>query len=163
MTQLITEEMKIHEDWYNEAKSMKMENLLPFLEKLTTEYGHDYGTICHAIAASAIAAATAVNATPAGGITGFQAGAVFWEFYRHWHAMNPDAPARLLRYENMLYPQYEHAFEKIISAETWKWLQEEAQKNLEKEKEYVSNKVRTHWQSIVNGQVPFGYIVKEDR
>ena len=39
--------------WMVEAKAMTMENLPGFLEKLRS-YDHDYGTICHAIAAAGI-------------------------------------------------------------------------------------------------------------
>ena len=41
----------------------------------------DYGTVCHAIALSAVAR------TAQGGITGFQAGAVMWEFIKIGHIL----------------------------------------------------------------------------
>lgn len=63
----ITEQDKIHEEWYKEASEMTLENLPEFLRKLTEDYSHDYGTICHAISAAAAAAAWAVEKSPCGG------------------------------------------------------------------------------------------------
>lgn len=74
---------------------------------------------------------------------------------------------KLIDYDNMLYPQYEYKFDKVISDETWKDIQEQARKNLEgleeldKEHRLVHPDVIAHWQSIVEGQVPFGYRVEE--
>ena len=66
---------------------------------------HDYGTICVAIGHIAAAAARAADRMPSGGITGFQAGAVFWEFTRAWGVFG-DGPKRVVTYADMLYPQY---------------------------------------------------------
>lgn len=156
--QNITEEDKIHEEWYKEAKKMTMEELPTFLKKLTEEYGHDYGTICHAISASAIAAAWAVERTPQGGITGFQAGCIMWGFITNWMSYNDEALA-LIKYDNMLYPQCEDKFT-TISKSTWEWLQKKAKKNLEC-KENVHQDVIKHWESIVGGIIPFGYTIGE--
>ena len=67
---------------------------------------------------------------------------------------------KLLDFDNMLYPQYEDSFEKTISVETWENLQEQAKKNLAS-KDFATDGVRNHWQSIVDGKVPFGFIVKK--
>lgn len=157
----ITEEMKIHEQWYKEAqdKDMTLETIPAFLKKLTTEYNHDYGTICHALTAGAIATMWAMNRTPQGGITGFQSGCIMWEFIRNWNGEK--GPLRLIKYDEMLFPQYEDKFQKNISMNTWKYLQEEAKKNIDS-KEHASLRVIHHWQSIADGIVPFGYAVKED-
>ncbi len=159
----ITEEEGLQKQWYAEAKDMTMEKLPAFLKKLTTEFEHDYGTICHAIASAAIAAAWAVERTPQGGITGFQAGAIMWEFIEHW-GVYQKGPLRILEYRNMLYPQYTDKFEKTISKNTWEWLQEEAQKLLteEVETDYMSPSVKEHLENIVKGQIPFGFKVEEE-
>jgi hypothetical protein len=142
--------------WYAEAERVTLATLPTFVQGLTKAYRHDYGTICHAIAAAAVAAAHAVDHAPEGGITGFQAGAVMWEFVRHWdHATGP---MRLVKYENLLYPQYAEHFALTISTSTWEWLQEEARKKLAASGK-ASSDVSAHWQSIVDGRVPFGLIV----
>ena len=157
---VITESDNVHEEFYKEAtsKEMSLEKLPAFLKKLTKEYRHDYGTICHALTAGAIATMWAMNRTPQGGITGFQASCIMWEFIKQW--MGYKTPMRLIKYEEMLYPQYAHKFNNTISTETWKFLQDEANKKLA-EKGAVET-VRIHWQSIADGIVPFGYIVKEE-
>ena len=162
MKKSITEKDKdIIESWVKETDAVTLKTLPKFLKHLTADYNHDYGTICHAVAIGAVAAAKAVNRTPEGGITGFQAGAVFWEFYKRW--MHEEGPARLVNYGHMLYPQYEDDFARTITPSTWKWLQDEAKKNLGERPGLSKGTVADHWQSIVDGKVPFGYKVgKED-
>lgn len=143
--------------WQEEAKTMTLEKLPAFMEKLAT-YAHDYGTICVAMGAAAVAAIKALEHSPTGGITGFQAGAVFWEFQRGWGVFGKDRPIRMLQYEYMLYPQYESDFSEI-SQGTWDWLKGEAAKKLI-EMPSASSHVREHWQQIVEGNIPFGFHVE---
>ena len=152
----ITEEMGLHKGWYEEARQMTVEKLPEFIRKLTQDYDHDYGTICHAIAAAAVGAAWAVEHSPVGGITGFQASCITWELIRHWGGI--EGPARLVQYENMLFPQYGHNFT-AISAETWKWLQEQAAKKIA-ESDHAHPAVIAHWKRIAAGEVPFGLAVE---
>lgn len=151
----ITEEEGLQKEWYAEAREMTMEKLPAFLEKLTTQYGHDYGTICHAVASAAIAAAWAVERSPQGGITGFQAGCIMWEFIQHWMTEYKDTPARIIKYEDMLYPQYEDKFTSI-SKETWEFLQNKAREKLAESPD-AHEAVIHQWKMVANGQVPFGY------
>lgn len=154
----ITEEMKIHEIWYKETKNYDLETLPEFLNHLMNDYNHDYGTICHALAAGAIATCWAMNKKA--GITGFQAGAIMWQFIKEW--MRYDSPLKLINYENMLYPQYESYYRQEISKDTFDWLQKEAKKALEENPD-ATERVKKHWESIVNGKVPFGYKLEFDR
>lgn len=160
---VITEEMKVHEKWYEEAENQTLETLPDFIKNLTENYSHDYGTICHAIAASAIAAAYAVNESPTGGITGFQAGAVMWEFIRNWKFKRNKSGLRIIDYDDMLYPQYEEKFTtKVISESTWNRLQEQAYIYLSKDSKTSHPNVVKHWKKITRGYVPFGYRVDRD-
>ncbi len=154
--QVITEQDGAQSAWYAAARQMTPADVPEFLRHLSEDFEHDYGTICHALAAGAVGAAHALNATKQGGITGFQAGAVMWEFIIHW--MRKTGPLRLLEYANMLYPQYETTF-RAISGETWNWLQEQAREKLADHGEYAVDDVIEHWQSIVDGVVPFGLYV----
>lgn len=162
----ITEKDGIHQAWYDEWP-VTVEDLAAFITKLTTEYHHDSGTIVHAIAAAAVAAGRCVNASPAsrGGITGFQAQAVFWQFYTAWDAflVPKDSPAWIGFAENLLYPQYKDRF-RSISPKTWEWVQKRAAERLAESgpaSEIASNSVVEHWKSIVAGKVPFGFEVRE--
>jgi hypothetical protein len=149
---------ELKESWYARARTMTPKELPEFFDALAG-YKHDYNTVVYAVAAVAIAAAWAMDKTPNGGITGFQAGAVFWEFYGQWLG-EKGKPARIVKFQDMLYPQYEESFEKTITPETWKWLHGEAQKKLQ-EQDGASKAVLDHWRSIAEGVVPFGYSVKE--
>ena len=111
------------------------------------------------LAAGAVATTWALNHTDSGGISGFQAGAVMWEFMGHWN--NITFPARLVTFEDMLYPQYEDKFKKVICKETWDWLQKQAEDRLKNNLD-ASSKVKKHWEVIVSGKVPFGYSVGKD-
>jgi hypothetical protein len=158
----ITEDDKPQLDWFKRAAdpSMTLETLSEFLRELTEDYEHDYGTICHAITAAALAAARAVDRSPTGGITGFQAGCVMWGFISEWQHLQGE-PLRLVKFQNMLYPQYENDFGRTISKNTWDWLQKRALELLA-ENDRGNPEVRAHWQSIADGKVPFGYRVSNE-
>ncbi len=157
--------MKEHENWkeiragwYARAKApeMSLETLPAFLKELA-EFEHDYNTICYALAAGAVATCWALDRSPQGGITGFQGGAVMWEFMEAWNGVK--APAWLRKGEDMLYPQYEHKFT-CISNDTWQWLKDEATKKLAEPHDMVASSVVAHWKSIQAGNVPFGFKVE---
>jgi len=128
----IKEEDKHQDKWYEDAKKVSMGELTEFLRHLLEDYSHDYGTICHALAAGAIATASAMNKAPQGGITGFQAGAVMWGFIGHWNYESNKTGLRIIDYDNFLYPQYRNRFQKTISPDIWKALQKQAAVEIEK-------------------------------
>lgn len=139
---------------------MTPEALPTFIAKLTQDYQHDYGTICHAASAAAIGAAWAVDKGPQGGITGFQAGAIMWGFISHWMSYEGQ-PLRLVNFHDMLYPQHADRFEKTISPETHSYLVEQAKKMLD-ERGLAHPDVVAHWERIAAGGVPFGYRVTDE-
>lgn len=117
---------------------MTLEKLPEFLRELTEDYHHDYGTICHAVSIAAIAAAWSVDKSPSGGITGFQAGAVMWEFIREWNYSSNKTGLRIIDNDKFLYPQYEDGFQKTISEDVWNGLKKEAAVQIKKAgKEYA--------------------------
>ena len=157
----VTEEMKPEIEWFEQASNVKTtDDLVKFIDHLMNDYDHDYGTVVHAVAACAIAAAWVAD-EKGGGITGFQAGFVMWDFVKHWMYRNNKTGMRIIDFDNMLYPQYENKFDKTISEDTWINLQIEAENKLkEKDKNFVAESVYNHWVSIVEGKVPFGYRVQ---
>ena len=84
-----------------------------------------------------------------------------WDFIKDWSFSGNKCGLRIVDYDNMLYPQYDDKFEKTISASIWESLQKEAAENL-KDRPTAHPTVIAHWQSIVDGKVPFGYTVKDD-
>lgn len=156
----INEEMDKQKEWYEQAKGMTTEALPEFIRHLTEDYDHDYGTICHAITAAALAAARSVDKSPSGGITGFQAGAVMWEFITNWMIEYKEKPLRLVNFENMLYPQYEDRFSKTVPQETRDWLVEKAKEGLQEKNMHPD--VKQHMESIASGALPWGYVVGQE-
>lgn len=159
----ITEEMRPEVEWFEQAKKQTLETLPAFVNHIMNDYFHDYGTVCHAIAACAIAAGRAANEAPGarGGISVFQAGFVMWDFIRQWSYQNNKTGMRLLDYDKLLYPQYEDSFDKVISPEIWEAVQQQAKRELES-KEHAHPDVVAHWRGIVAGHIPFGFVVKEE-
>jgi hypothetical protein len=216
-------EKDFREKYYSKAQEQTLETLAGFINDMLGE-SLDYGSICCAVSAAALAAAWATNKAPQGGITGFQAGAIMWEFIQQWNYSSNMCGLRIINYDNMLYAQYEDKFQKIIRKEVFQSLQKEAAKLLEESRrgkieyekdmkqyekdlaafvekypnyhnkpkyyerlhsgtsdEWEAEKKKKesgfefapdkpcyfegqteHWQSIVNGVVPFGYEIKED-
>ena len=160
----ISEKQRLENIWFEEAREQTIKTLPKFIKHIMNDYEHDYGTICHAIAACSLAAAWATNKHRQGYITGFQASFVMWDFIKEWMYANNKTGLRILNYDDMLYPQYKNKFDKIISKETFEDIQKAAQENLEEVKQGrgVHPDVIKHWKSIVAGNVPFGYKIKED-
>ena len=164
----ITEENKIQDSWYLEAEEMSLKDLPNFLRKLTEDYEHDHGTICHACAAAALAAAHAVNKEPVGNITGFQAHAVLWMFMQNWLTEYKDVPVEIINYSSMLYPSNGEKFKRTIDINTWEWLKQAAKEKIDKANKIykddapVHSEVLKHWKNIVDGKIPFGYTLEED-
>lgn len=120
--------------WLQKAESMEKNKLKAFINHLEEDYIHDYGTICHACAAAAIAGASAMNKSSQGGITGFQAGAVMWEFVRAWNKAGNKTGMKFVDYDDFLYPQYADKHKKTIPMFVWKALQNEAKKLISQNK-----------------------------
>ena len=147
--------------WFEMAREQTLETLPRFIYRLLYGYYHDYGTIVHAISACALAAIYAADKTPNGSITGFQSSFVMWDIVQQMCFKDNKCGLKIINYDDMLYPQYEERFEKTVESTTWENLQKEAKNLLETEK--GAECVREHWQSIVNGVVPFGYKVEEEK
>lgn len=160
----INEKQHLEKIWFEEAKVQTIETLPKFINHVMNDYEHDYGTICHAVSACALAAAYSANRHEQGGITGFQAGFVMWDFIKQWMFENNKTALRIINYDDMLYPQYKEKFDKVISKETFEGIQKAAQENLDRIKtgDEAHPDVIKHWESIVAGNVPFGYKIKED-
>lgn len=147
------------EEIETKAKAVKTKEDLDNLLNEITVKDHDYDSIVRACWAAMLGAFNYVNRSPIGGITGFQAGFIGWAAIMEFMGIKKDSPVRIVEYDKMLYPQYLEEFDKTISQKTWEYLQKEARKNLEKHKS-ASPRVIEHWQSVVDGKVPFGYEIR---
>lgn len=157
----VTEEMKPQEKWFERAREIKsIEEFSAFAKELLEDTGHDYGTICHAIGALTVAAGW--MGSHMHGITGFQAGCVMWDFIRQWEFSNNECGLKIVDYDDMLYPQYRAVFEKRITTKSFDRMKEAAARRLKEDKDSACPEVIQHWQSIVDGIVPFGYVIKDE-
>lgn len=130
-------------------KVRSRDELIAFLDTFQ-DYPDDYNFAVYRPAAAAIAATWA----HAEGITGFQAGAIQWEIIRLWDVFDGKAGLHMQQYIDLLYPQYEAKFT-TIPASVWEKVQRIAAENLASES-MAAETVRAHWQTIVDGKVPFG-------
>ena len=155
-------EQEAKEQWGKEAKEQTLDTLPDFISKVIDEGGGDYGKICVAMGTAAAATAWSINNTPKGGITGFQAGAVFWEFVRAWGSPTlGKSGTSIINWDNALYPQYEDSFQKTISRGTLTKLKEMAEENLKEVDGYTAPRVIDHWKMLASGGVPFGLSVRD--
>lgn len=145
--------------WFDEARNKVKTpaQLAEFVTKLLA-LQHDCGSIADAVTAAALAAFHTVNADEkAGGITGFQGSWVAAHFYAK--IMGIEGPFRVLKYETMLSPSWERDWDRTIRPSIFKWLQEQAATRLELKD--ADERDRAHWQSIVDGAVPFGFKISD--
>ena len=153
------DEFKMRDLLKEKRKEIKdLDDLMEFLKYVKENCNYDYGVAPRSIAQAALA--TAWYLSNEFGITGFQAGFVMFDFIGDWNFSNNKCGLKIIDYDDMLYPQYYDKFEKTISRETFEELQKEAEENL-KNTEYTHPNVVAHWQSIVEGKVPFGYKIKD--
>ena len=152
-------EFETKQELKDKRKNIKsFDDLVEFIKDVDEHYNIGYGDAPRAIAQAALA--TAWYLSGRFGITGFQAGATMWDFIQDWGSIAELTNcAKLVDYDNLLYPQYEYKFDKSIDSETWENIQKAAKKLLS-DRDYAHPNVIKHWQSIVDGKVPFGFHVK---
>lgn len=161
MSEQINEGMHLEKEWFEQARKQTVETLPKFIRHIMCDYKHDYGTVCHAVAACALAGMWAADNTEQGGITGFQSGFVMWDIVKQMCYTGNKCGLKITNYDDFLYPQYEEKFDRKISKRIWESLQKEAEYQL-KERAKAHPTVKQHWQSIVDGHVPFGFKVEDE-
>lgn len=150
----LTEEndQELIETWWAEATACKrIDDAADFARRLISDYRHDYGTICHAIAAAGVAMASAVEQSPEGGVTGFQAGAIGWMLHKRWEQWG-DEPRKIVDLSHLLYPQYDEHWT-TIHASTAEWLQKRATELLAQHPD-AAGSVSDRWRDIAAGRFP---------
>lgn len=140
----------------NRKNIQTLDELFDYLKEISN-YNTGYGIAPRAIAQAALA--TAWYFSKCFGITGFQSGCVMWDFILDWSISDNKTGLKLVNYDDMLYPQYEYKFDKVITKDIWDSLQKQAKNFIENDSDYAHSAVINHWKSIANGEVPFGYKV----
>lgn len=161
----MSNEFTTKQELKDKRKNIKSFNdLVEFLKDVDEHYNIGYGDAPRAIAQAALA--TAWYLSGRFGITGFQAGATLGDFIEDWSGIgNITNCVKLVDYDNLLYPQYEHRMtDKSISSDVWRKVQKAAKDFLSEfseSKTFVHPDVVNHWRSIVDGKVPFGFCIKD--
>lgn len=147
--------------WTEEARKVEnMDQFKQLYEKLTGEYQHDYGSSIKATGALMIAAFELMERSSSGGFTGFQVSFLPWMMIDEFMSLGK-CGQRILDFEKILYPQYDHNFEKVISERVHEQLIEKAKSNLENTTN-CADEVRKRWELIASGELPEGWRVSED-
>lgn len=155
------DEFEAREYILNKGNDVKtIEDLCDLIKEVEEKFNYDYGVAPRTIGAVSTVVANYLSARM--GITGFQASFVMWDFIKGYLKSGNKCGMKLVDYDDMLYPQYDHKFAKTISSHVWKSIQKEAKERLAKDKGDVHPAVREHWKSIVKGKVPFGYVISDD-
>lgn len=115
-------------------------------------YVHDYGTSIKAVSAAMIGTFWAFNKEE--GFTGFQAGFIPWFMMDEFWGKS-ETGRRVINFDDMVFPQYEGKFKSTISKGMFKKVQERASRFIKEGRSHPD--VKKHMESIVAGEVPFGY------
>lgn len=139
----IAPEFKVRDELTEWRKNIKtFDELVDFLEDVKEHYNYDYGVAPAAIAQACLAVGWYLSSEF--GITMFQAGGVMWDFILGQTKTGNETGLKLVDYDEMLYPQYRYKFEKTISQETWKNLQEAAKKLIDERDSFAVPTVINH-------------------
>lgn len=156
MAEEVNIEQALRDEFKERVKDITLEELPAVINDLM-DREHDYGSICVALGVLAAATAWACNKHKNGGITGFQAGAVFWEFARAWGSPQlGETGSRFVNYDNLLYPQYEDSFGTIDRGTLERVRAAAVKKLADLNDDMVATQVVEHWRYLANGGVPFG-------
>jgi hypothetical protein len=142
------------------AEAVKtQQDLMDFLKEIMG-HEHNYGTVVVAVGQGMMATMGHMNQSL--GLSGHQGSFVGWEIMKV--VFDLKGGARLLDFDDMLFPQYAYKFANTISKSVFDRLQSEAARRLMahyEEGASVNPEVRTHWETIVKGDVPFGWSVTD--
>jgi len=135
------------------------DDLIDYLRDVkTNESYQSYGGVVAAMGQAALAVSHYFSREF--GITGFQAGAVMWEFVQGWNYTDNKCGLRILNYDDLMYPQYDYKFYPFtITPECHEVLKKEAKAKLEKE-DKAHPDVKRRWEDLADGFLPSFVVVK---
>lgn len=149
--------------WLTEAREVSTPQQLGTFLEMLANHPHDYNTCVEATVAALLATMRVMSKRL--GLTGFQASVIALKVAAEIMVIR--GPLKLIRYEQMLYPQNEHYFAREISPDTWSWLRAAAESKvkfyLEEKDPHVHPAVLEHWKSILSFKIPFGYTLEKAR
>ena len=160
----MTDKVKfVYEDVKELVRTAHWDDLPDILKTMSDDdkYDFDYSATPEMIAACCEATAHALSDKY--GITGFQASWVGLRFLWRFNGYGSKCGFKILDYDNMLYPQSAYRFDKVIGRSVMEDLETEARKLIEsKNKEKIHPDVWKHWESLADGNPPFGFRLIDD-
>lgn len=142
---------EINKEWLK-FQPKSEEELFRFIHRINTRFVFDYGACVHACVAQMRAILEYCNEL--NGYTGFQVGCMMWLAIKNVFLEKDAIGMELLKYENLLYPQYMENFAKRrLEKSQWDKLVEMAKEEL-KDTKYACKSVVEHWEKIANGWIP---------
>lgn len=154
--------LELYAEWMSKARLVTRDTLMTFINAIMDGYEHSYESYVYACTACTVATTHACGED----LSGFQAGMIAKMYPLYFFYVDNRSGISLHNYDLMLYPQYEYLFQKKISPKTWAALQNLAEENYKKATEdenfNVSSKVLAHWKSIIDGKIPFGYVLWDE-
>lgn len=152
MKQQITEKDHLEKEWLEEAHEQTLETLPKFINHLMNDYEHDYGTCVKAVSAAMLGTFWAFDKQE--GFTGFQVTFIPWLMMKEFWGKS-EVGRKVIDFDDMVFPQYEDRFRNTISKKLFERLQKRASEFIEEGSLHPD--VKKHMESIVAGEVPFGY------
>lgn len=157
---------EIWKKWREEGAKARFDDgsFAKFAHHVLFDYAHDYGTICHAAIALLGSALHAVDASPTGGLTGFQASTICLRFLRNEIYGSSRLGVMVRNLDDVLYPQYEDKFTGLdCKPEYAKRISALAAENLKETnggKRPVKDEVKAWWERLAKGDFPAWIRVK---
>jgi hypothetical protein len=144
---------QLKEEWHERAKNARTIEDFEALYNDLLSYAHDYGTIVHATWELMYAAFALIEYSEKGGLSGFQAAFLGWNAIDAF-IRSRGSGARILFYDDLLYPQYDRHFcKQLILRKTAEALQAQA-KDLLVGHEDVAESIHKRWTEIAEGRFP---------
>lgn len=152
--------MPLKQELYDKIKQVdSIDKFNSFYKEITNQPINE-GNIVEMASAFILAAANTLVQKYPKMFTKDRSGEIMWNFIRSWLPEFSFSPLRMLIYEDLLYPQFARNF-KTISQDIFEWIQNTAKNHLERHKD-ASPDLKVHWQSIIDGQIPYGLILEEE-
>lgn len=154
--------------WLKRAKEVSIEEIPNFINELINsvdwEINDDgYANIIKVMYISMMATFYGVNNSENGNITGSQVQTLAWKLFMKLMGIEEGTPLKMINYEGMLNPYNGSYFDKIIDKEFFEWLQNKARELLKDNNcSPTDSDIIVHLLKIVDGEVPFGYTLKEE-
>jgi hypothetical protein len=133
------------------------DDLAEFVKYLARGIRQNGDTVPHALHAVMRAAFVAMSYEARVPLTQVQTDALGWMLVRDFFIVGPNDPLRLVNYAELLNPECADTFT-AIPPTTWERVRENARAMLTHPilAQFAGEELRAHWQSVAEGNVPFG-------